>query len=1145
MKNRDVYLKDPSTRKLVNEGVANVNDDQTAEALAVLRYELETFVCDGQYARAMVHILDSYLKNIFQSQQAAIWISGFFGSGKSHLVKMLRALWLDVCFPDGATARSIARLPDEVRDLLKELSTQGARHGGLHAASGTLGAGASGSVRLALLRIVFKSVGLPEQYPQARLVMWLRGEGIYDQVREEVEATGYDWQEELDNYLVAEGLHAALVRIKPQLFNSPNACAETLRNLYPHVNDVSSAEMTKAVQQALTRDGKFPLTLIVLDEVQQFIGSDVQKSNEVREAVEACCQKIGGKLLFIGTGQTAVTGTANLRQLAGRFTLPVELTDADVEEVIRQVILAKQPGAIQSIDQVMESNLGEISRHLSGTSLRHTRDDLEVFAQDYPILPVRRRFWESTLRVLDQTGTESQLRNQLSMIHKVIQTNLEAPLGHVIPADYLYFDAADKLLQARVLPRKVHEQTMKWFHGDEDQQLTARACGLVFLITKLASYHNEVGIRADIDTLADLLVENLAAGSAQLRERLSGLLDRCGLLMRVGSEYRIQTEEGIAWLDDFRSECNRLASEVHRIEAERDDRIRRRFAELVKKLALPHGQSKVQRTIHPTFENVLPTDANEKLYVWVRDEWSIDGNSVRAEARQAGNRSATLFVFIPKRSADDLRKHLIDFKAASATLQRRGVPSSAEGSEARAAMETTLQTADARITELLDDAFSGARVFQAGGTELVGSDLQEMILEGATSSLQRLYPEFPVADHEGWGRVYSQARQGAPDALKALGYRGQPADHPVCRELLAFIGASKTGAKIRGHFEKSPHGWSGDAIDGGLHVLMVANLICAADPRGAPLDPSQLERRAIGKTEFQVVSDPPTTGQLLKIRQVMQRWGLNVNSGQELARVPEFLETVTALAQQAGGEPPCPERPSTAALEDIRMAAGNDPLHAIFHRRDELKKCFDTWKGQAEQIEKRLPRWERLQRLLRHAQPLADAETYEAQAKSILDNRMLLAEPDPVEPLLLALAQRLRDELNSLSAQYKQEFERGFERLEQDPHWEQLEPEQRHSLLYAEGLTQAQEPRIQVASDQEIASTLADASITNLRDRVVAMPSRFQRIQQHAAKLMEPKVTFIALPRPTFKTSDDIDKWLQTVRQQLEKALKNGPVGIE
>jgi hypothetical protein len=68
---------------------------------------------------------------------------------------------------------------------LRELSNSGKRYGGLHAASGTLGSSASGSVRLALLRIIFKSIGLPEQYPVARFVMWLKNEGIYDDVRAE------------------------------------------------------------------------------------------------------------------------------------------------------------------------------------------------------------------------------------------------------------------------------------------------------------------------------------------------------------------------------------------------------------------------------------------------------------------------------------------------------------------------------------------------------------------------------------------------------------------------------------------------------------------------------------------------------------------------------------------------------------------------------------------------------------------------------------------------------------------------------------------------------------------------------------------------------------------------------------------------
>ena len=57
------------------------------------------------------------------------------GSGKSHLVKMLRALWINTEFSDGVTAHSIASLPQNIVELLKALMIQAKRHGGLHAAS--------------------------------------------------------------------------------------------------------------------------------------------------------------------------------------------------------------------------------------------------------------------------------------------------------------------------------------------------------------------------------------------------------------------------------------------------------------------------------------------------------------------------------------------------------------------------------------------------------------------------------------------------------------------------------------------------------------------------------------------------------------------------------------------------------------------------------------------------------------------------------------------------------------------------------------------------------------------------------------------------------------------------------------------------
>ncbi|BBO87498.1 BREX system P-loop protein BrxC [Desulfosarcina ovata] len=1145
MKNRDIYLKDPSIQKLVNEGVANVNDDMTSEALEVLRYELETFVCDGQYEKGMEHILETYLKNIEQAQQPAVWISGFYGSGKSHLVKMLRALWVDTTFDDGATARGIASLPQNIGDLLKELNSSGKRYGGLHAASGTLGSGASGSVRLALLRIIFKSIGLPEQYPVARFVMWLKNEGIYDDVKTHVEQKGDDWEEELDNFYVAEGLHDALVNAKPKLFSSPSVCTETLNNLYPYVQDISSDEMLKTIKQALVQNGKFPLTVIVLDEVQQYIGMDSQRSMDVQEAVEACCKNFGGKLLFIGTGQTAVTGTSNLKKLEGRFTIRVELSDADVDAVIRKVILAKNSEAIKPLEQDMQVNIGEISRHLSGTTIGHSQDDVQHFAQDYPILPVRRRFWENTLRVLDPTGTDSQLRNQLSMIHKAIQTNLDEDLGTVIEGDYIYFDSADKLLQTRILPRKVHEKTMSWMNGSEDQCLTARACGLVFLINKLAGSNEEIGIKATIDTVADLMVQNLPDGSSTLRGKLPALMDKCELLMKVGDEYRIQTEESAAWNDEFLSQRSQLANEAHRVEAERDDRIRHKFGSIVKKLTLTQGNAKVVRDFNPIFNSQLPADADKKVCIWIRDGWSIDENSVRADALQAGNQSPTVYAFIPKRSADDLRHYLMDYKAASATLDKRGVPNTPEGTEARAAMETTRQTAEGKINELLDEAFSGARVYQGGGNEIAGNDLQEIVLDAADNALKRLYPQFPVADHAGWSKAYDKACKGAPDALKAVGDDGEPGKNPVCKAVLGFIAGGKKGTDIRNHFESSPFGWSRDAVDGALQVLLVAGLIRAQDDHGKTIDFKSLERKAIGKTMFKVESTTVTTAQRIQVRKLLQKAGLSSKQGEELSYIPQFLQKLIEFAERAGGEAPKPELPDTSGLEEIRLTAGNEQLLALYNKRDELTNSIDAWTDLADRIEKRWPKWTTLKRLIGHAKGIQDAEVFLSQAGSIEKQRQLLEEPNLVSPLVTNLTQLLRDNLNSLNAEYQAKHTEGMERLKNDANWQQLSPEQKNSLLSNQKLTLADAPEVQLASTEEVVSTLQRISLSAFSDRVAAMSSRFDAVLVAAAELMEPKVQFIKLPGRMLKTEDEIEAWIHEIQNKLKSALSKGPIVVQ
>nr|MBF0223336.1 BREX system P-loop protein BrxC [Desulfobulbaceae bacterium] len=639
------------------------------------------------------------------------------------------------------------------------------------------------------------------------------------------------------------------------------------------------------------------------------------------------------------------------------------------------------------------------------------------------------------------------------------------------------------------------------------------------------------------------LVENLSEGSAALRGQLPKLLDKCELLMKVGEEYRIQTEESTAWMDEFQSQRSALANESHRIEAERDDRIRKRFSSVMGKITLLQGKSKVTREVSPVFDSQLPSDSASRICVWVRDGWSSDENSVRADARQAGNSSSTIFVFIPKRSADDLRHHLIDSKAARATLDKRGAPNTPEGSEARAAMETTFQTSESKLGELLSDAFSGARVYQGGGNEIIGKDLQQMIHESAENALQRLYPKFQMADHIGWSKVYEKAQKGAPDALKAVGDEGEPDKNQVCKEILSFIAGGKKGCDIRSHFEANNYGWSRDAVDGALQVLLIAGLVRSQDERGQVVDPKEIERKSIGKFIFKMEATTVTTAQRIQIRKLYQKVGLSsVKSGEELAESTNFLQKMFELAEQAGGEAPKPEKPNTSRLDDIRRLAGNERLLALYNSKEEIADNISEWKKHAEVIAKKWPDWLTLSQLAHHAEGIKDAQVLLSQIEQLCKNRLLLEEPDVIRPILISLTQILRQELGKLKSSYDQKTEAGEARLEADENWVKLEVEQRYALRKPHQLIEAAAPVLELENSENVLKTLNGISLSALRDRVAAIDGRFEQVILDAAKLLEPKAQEVRLGSRTLKTESEVDDWLSEVRAELLTKLKDGPV---
>ena len=117
--NREVFAIDPTERDIPNLGVAKVKNPEDDRDWATLEWELRSFVCDGEYERGLERILDQFLSHLGQAEQPAVWVSGFYGSGKSHLMRVLEYLWRDNPLPSGTSARSLTTLSPEIQAHLR------------------------------------------------------------------------------------------------------------------------------------------------------------------------------------------------------------------------------------------------------------------------------------------------------------------------------------------------------------------------------------------------------------------------------------------------------------------------------------------------------------------------------------------------------------------------------------------------------------------------------------------------------------------------------------------------------------------------------------------------------------------------------------------------------------------------------------------------------------------------------------------------------------------------------------------------------------------------------------------------------------------------------------------------------------------
>jgi hypothetical protein len=884
----------------------------------------------------------------------------------------------------------------------------------------------------------------------------------------------------------------------------------------------------------------------------------------VQEVAEALCKQLDSRVLLVGAGQTALAGNIPLLQrLTGRFTIPVELSDSDVETVTRRVVLAKKADKRKVIEDTISAHAGEINRQLAGTRIAACAEDRDIVVDDYPLLPVRRRFWEHVLRAVDVPGTASQLRTQLKIVHEAVRQTAEEELGTVVAADFIYEQISPDLRKTGILLREIDETIRNLDDGTQDGRLAQRLCGLIFLIRKLPlEAVADIGVRTTPEMLADLMVSDLAKDGTELRKHIPRILrlltdppaeserpawlrkamkDKGALLIEIEGEYSLQTRESSEWDREFRNRQTRLSSESASLSSRRSSIIRAACGDTLKGFKLSQGKCKEPRWLMVHFGSEEPPAGGTDVPVWVRDGWGEKESTIVNDARAAGSDSPIIYTYIPKVSADDLQKVIVEYEAAKSTLEFKGTPTTPEGREARDAMATRMATAEASRNQIVNDVIDRAKVFQGGGGERYELNLVAKVEAAARASLDRMFPNFNAADENRWANVINRAKNGDEAAMSALDWKDAPEKHPVCAAVLSEVGSGKRGKEIRDAFESSPNGWPRDAVDAALIMLHTTGHLRATH-KGMTLSQGQLDQTKIPVTDFRAETATINAKEKIKLRKLFQAIGVDCKPIEETAKAPMYLVRLAELADHAGGEPPMPARPATGHLDTLRGFGGVEQLAEILKTHDMLAQQANDWGKLAELAGKRKPAWETLCTLLKHADAMAGADELRAQAEAVKSERRLLDASDPVPDIRKAAAAALRANVTAAHGEYVQTYKEQMASLTASDNWKKLKDAQQKQILADEGIGEL--PALSVGSEADLIRSLEQTALPAWKTMTDALPQQFARAAMAAAKLLEPKAQRVHLTSGTLKTEQEAKVWLANTEKDLLAKLKDGPVVI-
>ena len=530
-------------------GVVKVDQD----ASDVLVQELNEYVITRELKKHFITFFNNYGESFNENTaDIGVWISGFFGSGKSHFLKMLSYLLENKEVLGEKTVERFRKkfADDPATFMLIDNATKGKTDTIL------FNIDIEGSInkdKTAVLRVFAKMfynyLGFyGENLKVAKLEQFIDKKGKTEEFRRVFEEkNGASWLDSRDAFAFFED---DVVETLQQVLGMSESAAKNWFNGTETV-ETSIAQLVSEIKEYVDAQPKDFRLLFMIDEVGQYVGGDTDLLINLQSLVEKIGSECNGKVWVVCTGQEAIDEIIKAREnefsrIQARFKTRLSLSSASADEVIQKRILLKTDDAEKDLEQVYTDN-DSVLRNL----FSFTDAILDIkgysgpgeFAKNFPFVPYQFILMQKVFAEIRKHGNSGKHlsggeRSMLSGFQEAAQ-KIEDKDEFALAPFYLFYDTVHTFLDGSI--RRVIERCERAAadgNGIESQDVD------VLKLLYLVRYVDDV--KANLDNIVILMADDIRLDKITMREQVRGSLDRLmsqNYIGRTGDVYNFLTDE--------------------------------------------------------------------------------------------------------------------------------------------------------------------------------------------------------------------------------------------------------------------------------------------------------------------------------------------------------------------------------------------------------------------------------------------------------------------------------------------------------------------------------------------------------------------------------------------------------------------------